>query len=78
MFCILYRLLQRVGIHRDEGKENGHGQALAPHGALSLSLWDSLCEQARRLSHRQRLTPTGLKPVHDENCYRIKLHLDGA
>ena len=78
MFCILYRLLQRVGIHRDEGKENGHGQALAPHGALSLSLWDSLCEQARSLSHRLRLTPTGLKPVHDENCYRVKLHLDGA
>lgn len=77
MMVILY-ILQYVGIHHDEGKENGPEQALAPHGAMSLSLWDSLCEQARSLSHRQRLTPTGIKPVQDENCYRIKLHLDGA
>jgi len=27
MFCILYRLLQCVGIYHDEGKENSPGQA---------------------------------------------------
>ena len=32
-------------------------------------------EQARRLSHRFKPFSCGAKPVHEENCFGIKLHL---
>ena len=35
-------------------------------------LWGG-CELARRLLHHLSPTPVGEKPVHDENCFGIKL-----
>ena len=53
-------------------KEN-HGRALAADGAMGLRWWSSLA--SKLAGYSITLTPplSGKKPVHDENCFGIKL-----
>ncbi len=57
-----------------KGKENGHVQAYAPTGAMGLKRWGDLTSKLDGDPHNFNPTPTGEKPVRDENCLGIKLH----
>ena len=54
-------------------KENSHGQALAPNGALSLNLRDSFASKLAGYPVGRDSPLRGVKPAHDENCRSIKL-----
>ena len=50
-------------------KENSHRQAFALDGAPEAKFTGSPYEQARRLSRNLSLTPSGYKPIDDENRF---------
>ena len=50
-----------------------HGQAYTPNGDLRTNLWDGLTSKLDGYSTGWSSPPTGVKPVHDENCLGIKL-----
>ena len=50
-------------------------QAYSPNGAMGLKRRGWPYEQARRLPPSLQTHTFGVKPVHDENRYRVKLRL---
>ena len=50
-----------------------HGQAYTPNGDLRTNLWDGLTSKLDGYPTGWSSPPTGVMPVHDENCLGIKL-----
>ena len=46
-----------------------------PNGAMGLNLWGSLTSKLDGYPIDLNPSPAGAKPVHEENCFGIKLHL---
>lgn len=63
----------RCGCPESQYIKENHGQALAPNGALSLSLRNSLASKLAGYSVGWDSPLRGLKSFHVENRYRVKL-----